>query len=354
MEHLLWQLTSTPSTSTEMLPLIRAALVCGLLYQIDLALALGSWLLRKLGIVSSSPRLEPQNRRSAVVVLPTLLRKRAELEGLIRAARSVASNGYPAPLCIVPCIDGIDESPALYRELAEWAAQEPVAPGIQIHVAGTRRRSGKAVAMHAGVDRLQDLVARGRIARMPEIFFNMDADSILGERALERMAYRLTRRRWILRAPYHIVTSNVVVPLEQCYRGPASLLRRDRWIALLVAREYLSSITLGKLNWKILPRSEVSGALYCTWSAVHLAAPRYARFMQSLTVKEWLKWWLGWPPPSFSRFRGAPLPEAMTGPGDDTWIGWLAATATWKNGRMCFDAPRTPLHARGRLMLCYV
>ncbi len=352
MDHLFWHLT-TFGSSTGLMPMVRAALVCGLLYQIDIFIVLGAWLLRKIGIFPDQVTLEPHNRKDAILVMPTLLRKPSELEGLKAAMHSVATNRYPGRLYVVACIDGVRESQALYTQLQEWAAREPVPDGVEFHVAGPRERRGKAVAMHAGIEHMQALIACGKANVFPELFFNMDADSTLGEGALERMVYRLTRKRLLRGTPYHIVTSNVVVPLEQCWAGPRSLLSRKHWLALLVAREYLSSITIGKYNWKIFPRSEVSGALYCTWSEAHLAAPLYARFMQTLTFKDWLKWWLGFPPPKFSEYRGEPLPEAMTGPGDDTWMGWLASTATWKNGHLCLDAPRTPVHALGRFILGY-
>jgi cellulose synthase/poly-beta-1,6-N-acetylglucosamine synthase-like glycosyltransferase len=352
MEQILWYLTSY-GTSTGLMPLVRAALICGLLYQIDLVIVLGAWLLRKLGVLPQHVELEPDNRKSAILVMPTLLRTPAELEGLKAAMLSAATNRYPGRLFVVACIDGVRESGHLVADLDAWARRQSIPAGVELHVAGTAERQGKAVAMHAGVEHMQGLIASGRVADFPELFFNMDADSTLGEGALERMAYRLTRRRLLRGTPYHIVTSNVVVPLEQCYRGWRSLLRSRHWLALLVAREYLSSITIGKYNWKIFPRSEVSGALYCTWSEAHLAAPYYARFMQTLTFKDWLKWWMGYPPPRFSEFRGEALPEAMTGPGDDTWMGWLAATASWKDGHLCLDAPRTPMHALGRFILGY-
>lgn len=352
MEQIVWHVTAF-ATSTGLAPLLRAAIACLVLYQIDLSLVIGAWLLRKVGVLRERVALEPENRLSAVVVLPTLLRTSAELDGLMVAMRSVAHNGYPGPLFVVACIDGHQDRPDLFRSLLEWTGRQRVAPGVHLHAVGTPRRRGKAVAMDVGVEHIKRLVQERRIARFPDLFFNMDADSTLGERVLERMAYRLTRRRLLRGTPFHIVTSNVIVPLEQCFSGWSSLLRPRCWLALLVAREYLSSISLGKYNWKIFPRSEVSGALYCTWSAVYLAAPYYARFMQTLTWRDWLKWWVGCPPPRFSAFRGRPLPEAMTGPGDDTWMGWLAATATWKNGRLSFDAPRTPLHALGRMVMSY-
>ena len=60
-----------------------------------------------------------------------------------------------------------------------------------------------------------------------------------------------------------------------------------------VAREYLTSITIGKYNSRILPVTEASGALYCTWSELHEMAPSWAAFLQTLTFGQWCRWWLG-------------------------------------------------------------
>jgi hypothetical protein len=353
MEKLAWYFTSIRSFA-DTTPFIRALLVCGVLYQADAVLLVVLWLLRKAGVLPTTIQLEPKNTKAAIVVLPTLLRKQAELDGLIAAMRSIATNGYRGPLFVVACIDGTQEAPHLHRALLHWAESEPVAPGVRLYVAGTQDRRGKAVAMDTGVEHIQSLVAKRNIDRFPELFFNMDADSVLGSGALERMVYRLTRCRWLGGHPHNIVTSNVIVPLEQCYDRWRSFFRPGHWIALSVAREYLGSITAGKGPFKLLPSAEVSGALYCTWSEIYLAAPYYARFMQTLKLSDWLRWWIGLPPPRFSHFRGKPLPEALTGPGDDTWMGWFASSASWKNGRPCFDFPRTPLHAFGRFVALYV
>jgi hypothetical protein len=150
------------------------------------------------------------------------------------------------------------------------------------------------------------------------------------------------------------VTSNVLVSAEECFVDVRSLFSMRRWIATLVGREYLTGISFGRTNTKLFPVNEVSGALFCTWSQVYLPAPTYARFMQSLRMVDWLKWWIGFRPPRFSEFRGAPLCEAMAGPGDDTWMTWMASSGTWRNGQVCFEFPRTPIHAFVRTVLQYL
>jgi len=57
--------------------------------------------------------------------------------------------------------------------------------------------------------------------------------------------------------------------------------------------------------------------------------------------------------PAFSLSRSEPLPEAMTGASDDTAISFMAAMSSWRDGALSMDAPRTPLHALGRLLRAY-
>jgi cellulose synthase/poly-beta-1,6-N-acetylglucosamine synthase-like glycosyltransferase len=353
MDHIIWYFTGVGRTSG-LMPVLRAAAVCALLYQIDLVIVLGCWLARKIGVLSSRAVLEPENRHSAVLVLPTLLRGEDELTGLMAAMRSAAQNEYPGTLFIVGCIDGRATRPDLFQRLRAWVDLEPTPSNVKLHVIGTPERMGKAVAMDHGVEHIKSLVAEGKIAEFPTLFFNMDADSTLGPNALERLAYQLTRTRRLLGTPHLIVTSNVLVPAEDCFVDARSLFSMRRWIATLVAREYLTGISFGRTNTKLFPVNEVSGALFCTWSQVYLPAPTYARFIQSLRLVDWLKWWIGFPPPRFSEFKGEPLCEAMAGPGDDTWMTWMASSGTWKDGRICFDFPRTPLHAFVRAVLQYL
>jgi hypothetical protein len=352
LEQIVFQLR-THTEATGWSPALRAALICGALYQIDLALLFARWLLQKLGIVPVFTPLPAADCKSAMLVMPTLLRQQDELEGLMQAAQSAATNGYPGPLCVVMCIDGCAEKPELYARLQAWAEQQNKHSKVRFVVTGLAQRAGKAVAMESGVELVLRMVEAGELPAMPEVFFNMDADSRLGPRALERMVYRLTRKRRFNGTPYMIVTSNVVVPMEQCYQGLGSLLQAKYWFALLVGREYLSSISCAKFNWKLFPVTEVSGALYCCWTEIHLAGPYYARFMQTLRWTDYVRWWFGCGAPKFSQFRGDRLPEAMAGPGDDTWIAWLAVTASWKDGHLSVDAPPTPVHAFVRAIAAY-
>jgi hypothetical protein len=119
-----------------------------------------------------------------------------------------------------------------------------------------------------------------------------------------------------------------------------------------VAREFLVG-NIARFNWKLLLQLNIPGGCYCTWSVLLLEAPRYAGFMMTIRLRDWILWWFGRAPPSFSRSAAAPLPEALTGPSDDTCISFLAQMSTWRNGNLSLEAPATPLHAFGRLIRAY-
>ncbi len=84
-----------------------------------------------------------------------------------------------------------------------------------------------------------------------------------------------------------------------------------------------------------------------------LQAPKYMGFMTTLRVTDWVAWWFGRAPPSFAESLAEPRPEALTGASDDTCIAFLASIASWKDGRLSFEGPRTPFHALGRLIRAY-
>jgi cellulose synthase/poly-beta-1,6-N-acetylglucosamine synthase-like glycosyltransferase len=279
-----------------------------------------------------------------LVVLPTLLRNRGELVGLERAIGSVLDNGYPGPLVVCAAIDDIAGAPHLVDELRRWTSTH-AQRNVRLLVAGTSERGGKAMAIEAAADAVRAMVARGELDAFPPLFVNMDADSTLGDRALELLACQLLRRgRWSRQRPM-IVASNVCIRRDHYWYGWRGLATVRGFLALQVAREYLTSISLARNNWRLLPVTAVSGALYCTWSELHLQAPRYGGFVQTLRFRDWARWWLGGGAPSFAQSTARPIPEATTGPGDDTWMSWLAMVARWQHGRISLELPPTPLHA---------
>lgn len=352
MEHLLWFFKTT-SIVHVLIPIAQALVICIIYYQLDTYFLIGRYLLNKVTGKDEFPGLAPENHLHILVVLPTMMRKRGELDGLKRAIDSVAHNGYPGRLTIVGAIDDRSEAPELYRELQKWVRDYASPAGVDVHVCATPRRMGKAMAIDVAVHYVEDLVARGRMESYPPIFFNMDADSILGPQAIERMVYRLTRRsRWSGERKM-IVASNLKVSKEHFWSGWKDLFTTRGTLALCVACEYMTSISTAKHNTKILPVMVASGAFYCTWSEFPRKAGRWAAFMQSLTLKDHLRWWLGARPPRFDEMAHEPIPEAMTGEGDDAWMTWFASSAVWKNDQISLDFPRTPLHAFLRMIRFY-
>jgi len=284
-------------------------------------------------------------RPAALVVMPTLLRSSEELVGLKEAILSAANNGYRGPLFVVAAIDDGHANPEVYAELEAWAGATPTPDGVRLFVTCTTERRGKACAIDVAMQLMMAKVASGEIPELPPIFFNMDADSELGPDALVRMADRLRTRSWLTGAPPRLVTSNVSIAKEHFWFGWRGLFTVRGQIALQVAREYLTAISLGKFNTKLVPVLWASGALYCTWTKLHVISPRWGAFMQTLRITDWAAWWLGKAPPSFATSDVEDLPEAQTGPGDDTWMTWLACCARWKDGELIVELPRTPAHA---------
>jgi hypothetical protein len=320
-------------------------LICFVLYQFDYLLIVLRRLVMGARGAEGLARLSAANAPSALIVMPTLLRVRDELEGLKRAILSAANNGYPGALYIVASIDDAATNRAIFRELQAWMESVPRTPNVTLLATGADRRRGKAVAIDLAVAFFRARIAAGEIAELPLVFFNMDGDSELGPDALERMVARLMHRSSWSGARPMIVTSNVCIAPDVAWRGWRAFFSVKGQIALGVAREYLTSIAIGKFNSKLIPVQEASGALYCTWSELHELAPRWAAFMQTLRLRDWLMWWLGAAPPCFMDSAATPLPEAQTGPGDDTWMTWLACCARWQDGALTVEFPRTPAHA---------
>jgi hypothetical protein len=287
-----------------------------------------------------------------LVVIPTLLKSPSEVEDLRDAATTAAGNGYPGKLVVCLAIDGSNARPDLVDQLEAWAAGDH--GGATILVARVPERSGKGVAVAAGLERAQAAVARGELRAVPPVFFNMDADGVLGPRAIERMVAKLVRPGAITRRRPMIVASNVMVRRAHYWNGVRGFFTLRYQLALQVAREYMTSISISRNNRGILPVTGVSGALYCTWTELHEIQPRFAAYLQTLSARDVGAWWLGRAMPRFASFTGAPNVRATAGEGDDTWMAWLAMIASWRNGAIHVELPRTPLHALGRLVRSFV
>lgn len=300
------------------------------------------------------PRLAPGECPDALLVLPTLLTRDAELDGLRRAITSVLANGYPGGLVICAAIDHADRARGLVRRLQTWVARLELPAAVEVLVAPTPRRVGKAMGIEHALDVLRGQIARGERRGWPAVLFSMDADSEVTPGSLERISARLMQpRRWSGERPL-IVPANLGVRPAHSWRGWRHFFTVAGQLSLQVAREFTVTCSLNRHNqFRILPVLGVSGALYGTWTELYLHAPRYGAFMKSLRVRDWLRWWLGAPPPSYAAFDGS-CPEASIGPGDDTWIAWLAISARWNAGRIDLELPPTPWHALVRAVRAYL
>lgn len=294
----------------------------------------------------------PGTRPSGLVIIPSLLRGRDDLDAITTTVESCATNGYPSELLVVASVDGRTEHPALYAELCAWVASRSYPKNVRVYVTGTETRLGKMMAVEAGVTFVKELVARGEVASFPAIYFSVDGDGTLGERALELLAARLTTPHPITGNLRRIVSGKICIRPDLFWKGWRALFTVEGHIYIQVAREFLVS-NVARHNWKLTPKIGVPGALYCTWGELLVAAPHYMGFMQTLRFSDGLKWWLGVAPPAFSKSTAPPLPEALTGASDDTCIAFLASIASWRGGKLTWDAPRTPLHAFAALLWGY-
>lgn len=345
MEQISWFLL-TSSAVEFVRQVIRPLTILFILYYANFFFLLGRTLLIRYGFLSDGfDKNRGQPATPALVVLPTLLRKRGDLISLQHSIESVLANGYPGDLTVCIAIDDSGAAPALIRELSQWIQSRRCAPSVRLRVVLAPQRIGKAMAMELGIEEVRAMVRRGEIPAFPPIFFNLDADSELSEHALERLAFRLQTPRGLFGERPVIVASNVCVRRSHFWRGWRGFFSIPGQLSLQVAREYASAIGLGRHNSRLLPVTSVSGALYCTWSELHLQAPAFGRFLQTLRLRDWGRWWFGEPPPRLEGLALPGLPESTIGPGDDTWIAWLAMGARWRNGRVELELPETPWQA---------
>jgi hypothetical protein len=293
-------------------------------------------------------------RPAGLVIIPSLLRNKDDLNAIQVTVESCATNGYPSELIIIASIDGRTENPELCRELTKWVETRPFPDNVHVYIGGTPTRLGKMMAVEAGVALMKELVARGAHAAFPKVYFSIDGDGTLCANALERLCDRLTAPHPITGNPRRVVAGKVCIRPDLFWQGWTWKSLRNYFtikgqIYRQVAREFFLS-NVSRYNWRLQPHVTIPGALYCTWTELLLMAPHYMRFMQGIRVRQMVRWWLGGGPPRFSASDAAPLPEALTGASDDTCMGFLASMATWRNGRLSLDAPPTPLHAIGRLV----
>lgn len=292
--------------------------------------------------------VEPRAERlpSGLLVIPSLLRARDELDAIQATISNVVENRYPGKLFVVASIDGHGEAPALYEELCAWIAEKrtTVDDGVCLYITGTPKRRGKPLAIEHGVGFVKELVRKGEHDAFPEIYFSTDADADLGPHALEHIARRLCMKNPITGSPGRAVAGNLYVRGNAYWQGWGKYFTVEGQLAIQVAREYLVT-NIGRHNKRPFPLSGTTGVLYCMWTSIFLEGPRFMGFMRTLRTTDWLKWWLGFAPPKYSTSDAKPIPELLAGDTDDTVSAFLAIIARWENGRFTLDAPRTPLHA---------
>ena len=354
MEALWWALKTRDDFDLAW-PLLAGGVFILVFSQSDFLLVVTRWfwrLAQPLPVTKVRPPLPP-----ALVIIPSLLRNAADLEAITLTAGACALNGYPNELIIIASVDGLEDQPALLRPLLAWVGEHRHPKNVHLHVTGNPTRLGKMMAVEAGVQRMKELVDDGLHDVFPPLYFSIDGDGTLSPNALELAARRLLTPHRIGGNPRRVVSGKVCIRPDLFWKGwTLESLRRfftvEGQIYWQVAREFVFS-NVSRFNLKLKPQIGIPGALYCTWSQILLEAPRFMGFMKTIRPGQWLRWWLGAPPPSFSKSTAAPMPEALTGASDDTCISFLAAMSTWRGGQLVLEAPRTPLHALGRLVRSY-
>jgi hypothetical protein len=339
-------------------PLLVSAFIILLVAQSDFVGLLTAWFVRlATGAKDPFEAKGPGGRPTGLVIIPSLLRDQEDFSAITITVESCGTNGYPGELVIIASVDGRTEKPELYGELLDWVAKQSYPDNVKVYVGGTETRLGKMMAVEAGVHLMKVLVAEGKHAAFPEIYFSIDGDGTLGPNALERLADRLTTPHPITKQLRRVVAGKVCIRPDLFWQGWTMESLRSFFtvkgqIYRQVAREFVLS-NIARFNWKVTPKIGIPGGLYCTWTQLLLLAPGYMGFMKTITFRQVARWWIGLGPPKFSETTAPPCPEALAGASDDTCMAFLASISTWKDGKLCLDAPRTPFHTFGRLIRGY-
>ena len=352
MESILWSFRTIDSFRLTA-PIVLNLLLCFSLFQTDrIALLVRSFVRMVLGRRDAFRPMGPGDRPSGLVVIPSLLRDEEDLNAITTTVESCATNGYPSELYIIAAVDGLTEKPKLLARLNAWKEKQSYPANVHVHITGTPTRLGKMMAVESGVSFMKGLVKSGNSPVMPTLYFSIDGDGTLGPHALELLAARITTPHPVTKNLRRVVSGKICIRPDLVWSGWRDFFTVKGQIYIQVGREFLVS-NVARYNWKPSPKIGIPGALYCTWSDLIVAAPYFMGFMQTLRFKDWLAWCFGAPPPKFSESKAPALPEALTGASDDTCIAFIASIASWKNGKLSFDAPRTPLHALGRFLFQY-
>jgi hypothetical protein len=342
MESFLWYLRTLDSFGS----LYVRALFFMLAFCWDFVV-LTPWFLVSLGVRGRLPgRRHPAAQAlSLLVVIPSLLRNRDELDSMMSTVESIATNGYPGRLTIIVTIDGTNDAPPLYAELRSWAGSRRWNDHTSLHVTGTPKRRSKPMAIEHAMCFLKSLVAHGVLPEIPPVYVSTDADADLGPNALEAIVYRIQKRNRFTGAPARVVAGSLHVRGNSFWQGWRHYFSVGGQLNLQVAREYYVG-NMWRYNIRALPITGVPGAFYCTWTEIFLSIPSFFGYLRTLRSRDWLLWWLGVEPPKFSQSKAEPIPELIAGDTDDTVTAYMATIARYKkDGHFTFDVPRTPLHS---------
>jgi cellulose synthase/poly-beta-1,6-N-acetylglucosamine synthase-like glycosyltransferase len=357
MDVMIWSLR-TRDAFTFASPLFGLLLLFFFFAYADFLMLSVAWLWNRVrGKVDPFEPMQRGERPSALVIIPSLLRNDEDFTAITTTVESCAMNDYPGDLLIIASVDGRNEKPVLLAALEKWAATLACPSHVKVVIAGTPMRQGKMMAVEAGVHQVQEMLRKGELCEFPPIYFSIDGDGTLGKWALERLVDTLTTPHFITGRPRRVVAGKCCIRPELFWQGwtlesVRQFFTVEGQIYRQVAREFIIS-NVPRFNLRPKPQICIPGGLYCTWSPLLVQAPRYMGFMRSLSFRQYVKWWFGGGAPSFTHSDAAPIPEALTGPSDDTCISFLAQMATWKEGKLVLDPPRSPMHSVGRLIRSY-
>jgi cellulose synthase/poly-beta-1,6-N-acetylglucosamine synthase-like glycosyltransferase len=354
MEQILWSLKARDHFTLAW-PIIIGIVLGLILYNFDiLTIAiLRAWqgLIRGDGSYCKfTPMPKGQGKRpTALVIIPSLLRNMEDYNSYINSIESCAKNEYPDELTIVVSVDGSEENPKLFQNLKDWIKAQSYPNNVRVRVCHNKVRLGKIMAVEKGFQYMKSLVAAGEYTEVPTLYFSVDADSTLSENALERLASRIMTPHPITKNLRRAVAGQTCVHMHEFWQGWKKYFTIQGQIYLSTARQYLF-YGMYRYNYNILPFISLPGPLYCTWSYVMLEAPHYMGYLQRIKLVDFFKWWVGVPCPTYKGHEEKPLAESLGGNTDDTAVSIVLSITSWRNGKLVFEQPRTPLHAFGRML----
>jgi len=303
-------------------------------------------------LVSGNSSHTPKNMGNCptgLVIIPSLLRNEEDYTAIIATVESCASNQYPNDLYIIVSIDGKNENQKLFAQLANWLDSRSYSNTVKLHLTYDEVRRSKMMAIDRGAQYMKALVASGAVSSFPTIYFSIDADSILSEQALNRMASQLNTPHPITGNKRRTIAGTPMVHSHVLWQGWRSFFTIENQIYLNVARMFMMS-GVARSNLGVIPYIGVPGAIYATWSEILLDAPKFMGYIRSITFIDWLRWWVGIPLPTFAESSAEPIPQLLTGNTDDTSMAVVISISTWQDNRFVLELPRSPLHAFGRLL----